>query len=508
MTGYRQSRWSRDGEKLEPLIFEKGAEGREGYSLESEDFGDLDIPEGLIREDLDLPQLSEPEVVRHFTRLSQMNYGIDSGMYPLGSSTMKYNPKVSEEIASLEGSNYIHPDQPPETVQGALEVMYHLENLLCEITGMSRFSFQPSAGAHGELLAMLIVKAFHESRGEERTEVIVPDSAHGTNPASATMAGYEVVELPSNDRGRIDLEALESAVSDQTAALMLTNPNTLGLFEGEIEEIVDIVHDAGGLLFYDGANLNGILGKVRPGDMGFDLVHLNLHKTFATPHGGGGPGSGPVGVKEDLEEFLPEPLVEFDEEEEEYYLDGGGEESVDRIRAFYGNFSVLVKAYAYILSMGSSGLREVSETAVLNANYIREKLLDVEGYELKYGSDTPCKHETVFSAEPLESEHGVKASDVSKRLLDYGFYAPTCYFPLIVPEALMIEPTETESREEIDHFVEAMEEIAQDAKEDPEKLRSAPHRTSIGRIDKVKASREPILSWKMYMKGGSSHARE
>lgn len=503
MPYYHQARWSEDGKKLEPLIFESGGEGRKGYSLDLEAPKRPKIPGKMLREDLELPELSEPEVVRHFTRLSQMNYGIDSGICPLGSCTMKYNPKVSEEIASIDEARFIHPDQPEETVQGALEIMYRLERALAEIAGMDRVSFQPSAGAHGEFLSMLMVRAYHDFKGEggQRTEVVVPDSAHGTNPASAAMAGYEVVEVPSNDRGRVDLDALESIVSDRTAALMLTNPNTLGLFEDEIVEIVGVIHDAGALLFYDGANLNGILGRARPGDMGFDIVHFNLHKTFATPHGGGGPGAGPVGVKEKLERFLPEPMVEYDEKEDRYYLGGGGEASTGKVQAYHGNFGVLVKAYAYILSMGPSGLRKVSETAVLNANYVRKKLQGIEGYEMKYGSDTPCKHETVFSAEPLKIESDVGAIDVSKRLLDHGVHAPTCYFPLVVPEALMIEPTETEPLEEIDRFVEAMEEVAKEAGEDPDKLRSAPHRTSIGRIDEVKASKNPILSWRGHLEG-------
>lgn len=492
---------------MEPLVFEKGEEERRGYSFDFESTEELKIPDNLARENLNLPELSKPEVVRHFTRLSEMNYGIDSGICPLGSCTMKYNPKVSEEIASLDEATCLHPDQPEETVQGALEIMYKLEKLLAKIAGMERVSFQPSAGAHGEFLAMLIVQAFHGSKGEgeQRSEVIVPDSAHGTNPASAAMAGYKVVEVPSNERGRVDLEALESIVSDRTAALMLTNPNTLGLFEDRIQEIVEKVHDAGALLFYDGANLNGILGKVRPGDMGFDIVHFNLHKTFATPHGGGGPGAGPVGVKDKLEQFLPDPFVNFDDEEERYYLTKDREDNVGKVQAFHGNFRVLLKAYAYILLMGSDGLQEASETAVLNANYIQKKLLEIRGYEFKYNSDTFCKHETVFSAEPLASEYDVNAKDVSKRLLDYGVHAPTCYFPPIVPEALMIEPTETESIEEIDYFVNAMEEIAGDAEENPEKLRSAPQRTSIGRLDEAKASREPILSWKVYIQEKTGH---
>lgn len=500
---YHQAKWSADGDKLEPLIFEKGDREERDYSFDSESLSELSLPENLLREDLDIPDLTEPEVVRHFTRLSQMNYGIDSGIYPLGSCTMKYNPKVSEELASLEEACCLHPNQPEETVQGAFEIMYRLEELLSEISGMDQVTFQPAAGAHGEFLAMLIVRAFHESRdeGEKRSEVIVPDSAHGTNPASAAMAGYKIVEVPSNDRGRIDLKALKSVISERTASLMLTNPNTLGLFEDNIEQIVKIVHEAGALLFYDGANLNGILGRARPGDMGFDIVHFNLHKTFATPHGGGGPGAGPVGVKDKFVDFLPNPMITFDEEEDHYSLNESGEDSVGKIQAFYGNFGVLLKAYAYILLMGSSGLREVSETAVLNANYIQNKLLEIDGYELKYDLEGPCKHETVFSADPLKTRNSVTARDISKSLLDYGVHAPTYYFPPIVSEALMIEPTETEPRVEMDRFVDAMRNIARDAKENPEKLESTPKKTSIGRLDEVKASREPILSWRMYNEG-------
>lgn len=499
---YHQAKWSTEEGKLEPLIFERGGGGNDDYSFDSDSLSNLGLPESLLREDLDIPDLTEPEVVRHFTRLSQMNYGIDSGIYPLGSCTMKYNPKVSEELASLEDACCLHPDQPEETVQGALEIMYRLEKLLSEISGMDRVTFQPAAGAHGEFLAMLLVRAFHESNeeGEKRSEVIVPDSAHGTNPASAAMAGYKIVEVPSSDRGRIDLDALKSVISERTAALMLTNPNTLGLFEDNIEQIVEAVHGAGALLFYDGANLNGILGRSRPGDMGFDIVHFNLHKTFATPHGGGGPGAGPVGVKDKLIKFLPDPTITYDEGEDLYHLGESGKYSVEKVQAFHGNFGVLLKAYAYILLMGSSGLREASETAVLNANYIQSKLLEVDGYELKHDSKGPCKHETVFSVDPLKERNNITARDISKSLLDYGVHAPTYYFPPIVSEALMIEPTETEPRSEIDRFLDAIKEIARNAKEDPERLKSTPNNTSIGRLDEVKASRKPILSWKMYNK--------
>ncbi len=494
---YRQARWAR-GECLEPLVFELSRAGRKGVSLHPEVPARIKIPDNLTRRSLELPELSEPQVVRHYTRLSQMNYGVDLVFYPIGSCTMKYNPKVCDELAGAEEAACIHPHQAEETVQGALELMYRLERYLAEIAGVSRVCLQPSAGAHGELLGMLLVRAYHKSKGESRTEVIVPDSAHGTNFASAAMAGFNVIIVPSNNRGRVDLKALRAAVSEKTAALMLTNPNTLGLFEDEISEIAKTVHTAGGLLYYDGANMNGILGKVRPGDMGFDIVHFNLHKTFSTPHGGGGPGAGPVGVVRKLEKFLPGPVVEYDRRRKRYYLDYNRPKSIGKIRSFYGNFGVLVKAYTYLLMMGKEGLEEVAETAVLNANYIMRKMADVGGFEVKFNG--PCKHEVVFSAEPLKRETGVTARDVAKRLLDYGMHAPTYYFPPIVPEALMVEPTETETKEELDRFVAAMDEIAEEARLSPEKLRAAPTATAIGRLDEVKASREPILSWKMYRK--------
>ena len=496
---YRQARWALET-CLEPLVFELGGAGRKGAALPPKVPARTKIPKELIRTSLELPELSEPEVVRHYTRLSQMNYGVDSGFYPLGSCTMKYNPKVCDELANLEEVACIHPYQAEETVQGALELMYRLEHCLAEIAGVSRVCLHPSAGAHGELLGMLLTRAYHLSRGERRTEVIVPDSAHGTNFASAAMAGFNVVVVPSNNRGRVDLRALREAVSEKTAALMLTNPNTLGLFEDEILEMAAAVHKVGGLLYYDGANLNGILGKARPGDMGFDIVHFNLHKTFSTPHGGGGPGAGPIGVVRKLEKFLPVPVIEHDRRRKRYYLDYDRPHSIGKIKSFYGNFGVLVKAYAYILLMGAEGLEEVAEAAVLNANYIMRKLLEVEGYELKFNTSGPCKHEVVFSAEPFKRETGITARDVAKRLLDYGMHAPTYYFPPIVPEALMIEPTETETKEELDRFIGALKQIAEEARSDPEKLRAAPVATAIGRLDEVKASREPILSWRMYRK--------
>ncbi|MFQ6129218.1 MAG: aminomethyl-transferring glycine dehydrogenase subunit GcvPB [Candidatus Hadarchaeaceae archaeon] len=492
---YQQARW------VEPLIFELSKPGRVGWTLPEKPRECINVPKKLLREKLELPELSELEVVRHYTRLSQMNYGVDSGFYPLGSCTMKYNPKVCEELAALETARCIHPYQAEETVQGALELIYRLEHFLTEIAGVARVSLQTSAGAHGEFVAMLLTRAYHKSKGDDkRDQVIVPDSAHGTNPASAAMAGYEVVTVPSNARGRVNLNALKAAVSERTAALMLTNPNTLGLFENQIIDIAKVVHDAGGLLFYDGANLNGILGKTRPGDMGFDIVHFNLHKTFATPHGGGGPGAGPVGTNKDLEKFLPVPLVEYDKKGGRYYLDYDRPHSIGKIRGFYGNFGVLVKAYAYLLLMGAEGLNEVTEAAVLNANYIMRKLLGVGGFELKFDASGPCKHEVVFSAEPLRRETGIGAHFVAKRLLDFGMHAPTYYFPPIVPEALMIEPTESESKEELDRFVEVLRTIAEEAKSDPDKVCSAPTATTIGRLDEVKASRQPILSWRAYRK--------
>jgi len=492
---YQQARW------IEPLIFELSKPGRVGWTLPEKPRESVNVPKELLREKLELPELSESEVVRHYTRLSQMNYGVDSGFYPLGSCTMKYNPKVCEELAALETASCIHPHQAEETVQGALELMYKLERCLAEIAGVARVSLQPSAGAHGEFVAMLLTRAYHKSkRDDKRDQVIVPDSAHGTNPASAAMAGHEVVIVPSNARGRVNLKALKAAVSERTAALMLTNPNTLGLFEDQITDIAEVIHDAGGLLYYDGANLNGILGKTRPGDMGFDIVHFNLHKTFATPHGGGGPGAGPIGAQKELEKFLPVPLVEYSEKRGRYYLDYDRPHSIGKIKGFYGNFGVLVKAYAYLLLMGAEGLNEVTEAAVLNANYIMHKLLDIKGYELKFDAGGPCKHEVVFSTDPLKRETGAIARDVAKRLLDHGIHAPTYYFPPIVPEALMIEPTETEPHEELDRFVDALNTIAQEARSNPEKLRSAPTATAIGRLDEVKASRQPILSWRAYRK--------
>jgi len=483
--------------KEEKLIFELSTPGRStnllpGCDVPEKEINEL-IPEEFLREEeAELPEVSEVDVVRHFTHLSQKNYGVDSGFYPLGSCTMKYNPKINEEVSKLPGFIKVHPYQPEETVQGCLELMYRTDRFLSEITGMDRFSLQPAAGAHGEMTGLMIIKAFHQNNGDyKRKKIIIPDSAHGTNPASAAAIGFDVVEVKSDDRGGIDINALKELMSDEVAGLMLTNPNTLGLFDENIDRIAEIVHDAGGLLYYDGANLNAIVGISRPGDMGFDVVHLNLHKTFSTPHGGGGPGSGPVGVKKELVPFLPRPMVECNDGR--YYFDYERPLSIGRIKSFYGNFLVVVKAYAYILSLGAEGLRKVAEAAVLNANYIKEKLKKY--YYLPY--DRTCMHEVVFSGQ-WQKEYGVSTLDIAKRLLDYGYHPPTVYFPLIVREAIMIEPTETESKETIDEFINAMTEIANDAKVDPEKLHNAPVNTPVQRLDEAKAARKPVLK---YQKG-------
>jgi glycine dehydrogenase subunit 2 len=502
---FRQASWG------EPLIFNLGRAGRRGFippeaeKTVKEAVGDLEglIPEKMRRKSsLRLPELSEPEVVRHFLRLSEMNYGVDFGLYPLGSCTMKYNPKINEELAASLKLGMLHPYQDERTVQGILEILYRLERWLAELTGMAEVCLQPAAGAHGEFLGALLIRAYHKHRGElsQRTDMLIPDSAHGTNPASAAMAGFNIVVIPSDKDGCVDVEALKAAVSNKTAGLMLTNPNTLGIFEKNIEDIAQIVHEAGGLLYYDGANLNPILCKVRPGDMGFDIVHINIHKTFGTPHGGGGPGAGPVGVKEELAKFLPVPRIVF--EGGRYRLVYDRPHSVGKIRCFYGNVAVLLKAYAYILSLGFGGLHEVAEVSVLNANYVLHKLKGVEGLGLPYGENTPRKHECVFSAKPLKVKTGVSALNVAKRLLDYGLHAPTVYFPLIVEEALMIEPTETFEKEELDRFVEAVREVCREAQTSPEKVLKAPCNTAVSRIDEIKASHPQTmaLSWRMYLK--------
>ena len=469
----------------ESLIFERGAPGRFGVcTLE----GDLDstkalLPDAYRRKELSFPEVTEPEVVRHYTRLSQWNISVDTGFYPLGSCTMKYNPKVNEDLASLEGLAQIHPYQPAALVQGALELMYELERILAEVTGMDAVTLQPGAGAHGELTGMLMVRAYHQHKGNPRHKVLIPDSAHGTNAATCALCGFQVIEIPSDQRGMMSSLTLESHMDEDVAAIMLTNPNTLGLFEEDILELTKIVHQKGGLVYCDGANLNALTGVARLGDMGVDLVHINLHKTFSTPHGGGGPGSGPLAVKSNLIPYLPIPRVE--KRDTDFVLDEDHPRSIGRVKAFYGHFGVLVKAYAYLLTMGPQGLKEATEVAVVNANYIRESLKDL--YHLPY--DRICKHECVFS-DRNHSSKGVQTLDIAKRLMDYGFHPPTIYFPLIVKGALMVEPTETESKETLDRFIEAMRRIAE---EDPEVVLSAPHVTHLSRLDEVTAARKPTF---------------
>jgi len=481
--------------KNEKLVFEIGSPGSEGYVLP-----ECDVPAGNIEELIPgkflrqsaplLPEVGEADAIRHFTALSLRNYGVDTGFYPLGSCTMKYNPKVNEDIARFSGFAGMHPYQPEELAQGCLELMYRLERMLAEITGMDAISLQPAAGAHGELTGLMVMKAWHEYRGDSlRRRVIVPDSAHGTNPASAAEAGFEVVEVKSDSRGCVDLDSLRQLADGGIAGLMLTNPNTLGLFEENIEEISGIIHDCGGLLYYDGANANAIMGIARPGDMGFDVVHLNLHKTFGTPHGGGGPGSGPVGVKKDLAQFLPVPAVKY--ENGIYSFDYDRPLSIGKVKSFYGNFGVMVRAYSYIMSLGPEGLKKASEAAVLNANYVMHKLKGY--YNVPY--ERTCMHEVVLSCLDKKEKFGVSAMDVAKRLMDFGIHPPTVYFPLIVKEALMIEPTETASKELLDEFIRAMIAIADEAENNPENVRNAPHNTVIARPDEARAARSPVLRW-------------
>ncbi len=484
-----------------PVIFERSRPGRRGVRFDPRnDVPPFDpaskIPPELLRTTpLGLPEVAENDVVRHYTALSHLNYGVDTGFYPLGSCTMKYNPKVNDRAASLPGFADVHPLQPDYTVQGLLELMYGLEEGLKELSGMDAVSLQPAAGAHGELTGILIIRAYLADRGEKRTTILVPDSAHGTNPASAAMAGYQVKVVPSNRRGGVDVDALRGLVNGQTAGLMLTNPNTLGLFEEDILEIADVVHQAGGLLYYDGANANAVMGRVRPGDMGFDVVHLNLHKTFSTPHGGGGPGSGPVGVKSPLIPYLPYPRLTRDDQGFRWNDSRG--RSIGKVRSFYGNVGVLVRAYAYLRSQGAQGLKEVSETAVLNANYLLKRL--TPDYHTPYARTV--KHEFVLSLTE-QKRRGGKALDVAKRIIDYGFYPPTVYFPLVVDEALMVEPTETESKETLDRFVDAMHAINQEIDRDAEMLHTAPHHTVVRRFDEAAAARRPVLTWAQ-LKGGS-----
>ncbi len=482
--------------KNDPLIFERSRPGRRGYT-----FPELDIPRrepselvnaGMLRErPAALPEISEVELVRHYVHLSRKNFGVDLGFYPLGSCTMKYNPKVNEDTASLPGFRDPHPLQPDDAVQGMLEVMHRLLGLLCEVTGMRWGTLQPFAGAHGEFVGMKLFRSYFRRRGETgRTKVLVPDSAHGTNPASAHISGFDVVEIRSNREGMVSIESLKEHLDDSLAGIMLTNPNTLGLFERDIEQIARLVHDAGGLLYYDGANLNAIMGKVRPGDMGFDVVHLNLHKTFSTPHGGGGPGSGPVLVADRLVPFLPVPDVE--KIGDGYRLTCDRPDTMGRVAGFHGNIGIAVRALTYILTMGGEGLTQVSEQAVVNANYLKEKLKKL--YHLPF--DRLCKHEFVLSAQRLKDEKDVTALQIAKRLIDFGIHPPTIYFPLIVPEALMIEPTETEPKESLDRFVEAMAEIREEADRGAPELRDAPSSAPVRRVDEVLAAKKPVIRWR------------
>ena len=478
------------------LIFEKSVKGRDGYSLPVDSFDEVDIKDCIpdyatIATRKALSEVSEVDVVRHFTKLSKFNHGVDDGLYPLGSCTMKYNPKVNEKVAALNNFVYAHPLAPEETVQGCLEIMHDLNNLFCEITGVDQYALAPAAGAHGELVGNLIMRKYFMDHDEKRYKMLVPDSAHGTNPASAAMAGFKIVEVKSNEKGTVDVEQLHELMDENTAGLMLTNPNTVGLYDEGIKDIERIVHGKGGLLYYDGANLNASFGIMRPGDVGFDIVHLNLHKTFSTPHGGGGPGGGAIGVKNALTPYLPTPIVTFDGAK--YHLADAGDKSIGRIRAFWTNFSVLVKTYAWILSMGADGLHNASEVSIINANYVLAKLKKY--YRPAY--DRYCGHECVLTGRDYK-KYGIKTLDIAKRLMDYGFHPPTIYFPHFEPyaeETMMIEPPESESKEGLDEFIDAMVRISNEAKTNPGLLKDAPHNTPIRRTDDVLAARRPILNY-------------
>jgi len=477
----------------EPLIYELSITDREGVTFPASDVPLAELPASLLREDLPLPEVSEIDVVRHYTRLSQRNYSIDTGMYPLGSCTMKYNPKINEEVARLAGFAGVHPLQPIETVQGCLALMFTLQEWLKDICGFAGITLQPAAGAQGELTGVLMINAYHHSRGDtKRNKILVPDSAHGTNPATSSMAGLRVVQVKSDERGNVDIDALKAECDGTLAGIMLTNPNTLGLFDENVEEVVRLVHHAGGLVYGDGANLNALLGILRPGDLGFDVMHINLHKTFSTPHGGGGPGSGPVGVSDKLVDFLPSPQVVITGDDPEEYTPRYGfadpAKSIGRVKSFNGQFGMLVRAFTYIAMHGQEGLRSIAEHAVLNANYLLAKIKGT--YPLPY--DRTCMHEFVVEGK-LPDAPEIHALDIAKRLMDYGFHPPTNYFPLIVHEALMIEPTETESKETLDTFADALLKIAEEARTQPELLHEAPHNTPVGRVDEVKAAKELVL---------------
>ncbi len=496
-------------------IFEKSKTGRRAAVLPDAEVPETPleeaIPKSLLRDEPPrLPEVAEPEIVRHYNRLSRRNFDLDSGFYPLGSCTMKHNPRLNERVAALPGHARLHPAQDPKRAQGALELMWLLQESLAEICGLPHVSLQPSAGSHGELAGLLLTRAFHADRGEARSKVLAPDTAHGTNPASVTMAGYEVVKVETNERGGVEMDDLRAKVDDEVACLMLTNPNTLGLFDENIAEIAALIHAAGGTLYYDGANLNAVMGHSRPGDMGFDIVHVNLHKSFSQPHGGGGPGAGPIAVSERIEPFLPRPQVvrrpvageangaaahPADDADAHFYdLDHERPKSIGRLRGFQGNFGVFVRSYAYILSLGADGLAEASETAVLNANYLKARLS--EGRTGKFtpvAFDRHCMHEFVLSGKPMKRELGIATLDLAKRLLDFDFHPPTVYFPLLVDEALMVEPTETETKESLDAFAETIDRILAEAEEDPDKAKQAPYTTPVRRLDEVKATRRPVI---------------
>jgi len=477
----------------EQTIYELSSPGRTGVTFPEADVPRATFPETMLRKDLPMPELAEVDVIRHYMHLSHYNYSVDGGYYPLGSCTMKYNPKVNEDTARLPGFVFTHPLQPVETVQGNLALMYQMQEWLKEISGFAAVSLQPAAGAHGELTGVLIMRAYHRSRGDsKRIKMLIPDSAHGTNPASSGMTGLEIVQIPSDERGNVSQEALKAACDDTVVGLMLTNPNTLGLFDENIEEVIKLIHDCGGLVYGDGANLNALLGITRPGDLGFDVMHFNLHKTFSTPHGGGGPGSGPVGVSAKLADFLPAPIVgileEGDDETMPLYGFFNPLKTIGRVKAFHGHYGMIVRAFTYIMMHGADGLRKVSEYAVLNANYLAARLRGT--YHIPY--DRICMHEFVAEGR-FDDAPGIRALDIAKRLMDYDFHPPTNYFPQIVHEALMIEPTETENKDTLDAFAEALIKIAKEARQDPELLHSAPHITPFGRMDEVKAARELVL---------------
>jgi glycine dehydrogenase subunit 2 len=475
------------------LIFEKSRPGRIATSIPEADVPEVAITDiidkGLLREDVDLPEVAEVDLIRHYTQLSKRNFGVDVGFYPLGSCTMKYNPKINEEVSRLSGFTSLHPYSPVKFSQGSLQIMYELRQYLSEIFGMADFALQPAAGAQGELTGVMVIKKYFEKKGQKRTKILIPDTAHGTNPASSALCGYSVVTVRSNAEGGVDIGQLRELMTKDVAGLMITNPNTLGLFERNIEQVSEIVHGRGGILYCDGANANAFMGATKPGDLGIDVIQLNLHKTFSTPHGCGGPGSGPVGVRKDLVWYLPVPRVI--KKGKRYDWKYEFPDSIGRVKVFYGNFNVMVKAYTYIRSLGPGGLKKASETAVLNANYIKERLR--AWYDLPY--DRICMHECVFSGKRQVKESGVHTSDIAKRLLDYGYHPPTIYFPLIVPEAIMIEPNETESKETLDAFCDTMIAIAKEAKENPELVKSAPLTTVVRRLDEVKAAREPDVCW-------------